>query len=139
MPSWSLALVGATCLHAGFQLTVTALVYPALARVEEARFARAHALHSRAIVPLVALVYGLVVVAGLGAVISRPTSLLAWAAGAASAVALGTTALRAAPLHGRLGWRGPKPALVRSLLRADRVRTTFALLAVVPAVALALG
>ena len=136
---WPVALVGATCLHAGFQLTVTLLVYPALARVGAAGFARAHDLHSRGIVPLVGLVYSLVVVAALGTVVTRPTSLLAWAAGAASAVALGTTAVRAAPLHGRLGQHGPEPALLRSLLRADRVRTVAAVLAVVPAVALALG
>jgi hypothetical protein len=106
--------------------------------VGRTEFARAHATHSRAIVPLVGLVYGLVVVSASGAVLSAPTSLLAWSAALASAVALATTAFRAAPLHGRLGRRGPETDLVRSLLRADRVRTVFAVLAVVPAVALAL-
>ncbi|GAB2571943.1 hypothetical protein [Microlunatus antarcticus] len=139
MPFWSVALVVATALHAGFQLTVTALVYPALARVDGPGFARAHDLHSRGIVPLVGLVYGVVVVSAVGAVVTHPTSFLAWAAALSSAVALATTAFRAAPLHGRLGRRGPEPDLVRALLRADRVRTTFAVLAVVPAVALALS
>ncbi|MGI3779150.1 MAG: hypothetical protein ACRYG2_00085 [Janthinobacterium lividum] len=138
MPFWPVALVVATSFHAGFQLTVTTLVYPALSRVAHSDFARAHTAHSRAIVPLVGLVYGLVVVSALGAVVSEPASFLAWTAACASGLALGTTAFRAAPLHGRLGQRGPEPGLVRSLLEADRVRTVLALLAVVPAVALAL-
>lgn len=134
MTSWSVALLVATSLHAGFQLTVTTLVYPALGRLRPADFAPGHAAHSRAIVPLVALVYGVVVVASLGAVVATPTSLSAWSSGAASAVALLVTALRAAPLHGRLGQRGAEPGLVRALVRADRVRTLFALLATAAAV-----
>jgi hypothetical protein len=138
VPFWSLALVVATALHAGFQLTVTTLVYPALARAARSDFARVHARHSRAVVPLVGLVYGAVVVAAAGAVLAAPTSLLTWSAALASAVALATTAFRAAPLHGRLGRRGPEPDLVRALLRADRVRTLAALLALGLAVASAL-
>ncbi len=141
MTSWAVLLVAATALHAGFQLTVATLTYPALARVARTArpdFARAHADHSRAIVPLVALVYAAVVVASLGAVLASPASVLAWSAGVASAGALLVTALRAAPLHGRLGRLGPEPDLVRSLLRADRVRTLFALLAAAAAVAHAL-
>ena len=139
MAFWAVVLVGATSLHAGFQLTVTTLVYPALGRVGPDGFARAHAAHSRAIVPLVGVVYGVVVVAALGAVVSAPGSSAAWAAGVASAGALLVTALRAAPLHGRLGRRGPEPDLLRALVRADRARTTFALLATVAAVAHALA
>jgi hypothetical protein len=138
MPFWSVALVAATALHAGFQLTVTTLAYPALARVARPDFARVHDAHSRAIVPLVALVYGLAVLASAGAVVSDPASFLAWATAGATGVALLVTALRAAPLHGRLGRLGPEPDLVRSLVRADRVRTLFALLAVVAALAHAL-
>lgn len=138
MASWSILLVASTGLHAGFQLTVTTLAYPALTRVARPDFARAHADHARAIVPLVALVYGAVVVASAGAVLATPASLLAWSAALASAVALLTTALRAAPLHGRLGRSGPEPDLLRALLRADRVRTLFALLAVAAAVVHAL-
>ena len=134
MAFWSVVLVAASSVHLGFQLTVTLLVYPALVRVAPDGFTRAHAAHSRAIVPLVAVVYGLVVVASLGAVVADHTSALAWAAGVASAAALLVTALRAAPLHGRLGRRGPEPELLRSLVRADRVRTAFALLAAVAAV-----
>ncbi|HEY0237916.1 MAG TPA: hypothetical protein VGC37_04665 [Friedmanniella sp.] len=139
MTFWAVVLVVATSVHAGFQLTVTALVYPALARVAPPDFARAHEVHSRAIVPLVALVYGAVVVAGVGAVATDPGSVLAWLAGVASAVALGVTAFRAAPLHRRLGRRGAEPALLCSLQRADRVRTLGAVLALVAAVAHALA
>jgi hypothetical protein len=131
--------VAATALHAGFQLTVTTLAYPALARVARPGFARAHADHSRAVVPLVALVYGAVVATSVGAVLTAPAAVLAWSAAATTGVALLVTALRAAPLHGRLGRIGPEPHLVRSLLRADRVRTLFALLAVAAAVGHALG
>jgi hypothetical protein len=131
-------LVAATALHAGFQLTVTALAYPALTRVARPDFALAHARHSRAIVPLVALVYGAVLVAVVGSLFGSPASLLVWSVAAASGAALLVTALRAAPLHGRLGRRGPEPDLVRALIRADRLRTLFALLAVAAALSYAL-
>ena len=39
---WVVALLAATAAHAGFQATVTLLVYPALARVAAADFASAH-------------------------------------------------------------------------------------------------
>jgi hypothetical protein len=84
-------------------------------------------------------VYGPVVATSVGAVLAAPTAVLAWSAAATTGVALLVTALRAAPLHGRLGRIGPEPHLVRSLLRADRVRTLFALLAVAAAVGHALG
>jgi hypothetical protein len=57
----------------------------------------------------------------------------AWLAALATAAALLATALRAAPLHGRLGRQGPEPDLLAALLRADRVRTAAALVAVVAA------
>ncbi|SEQ67476.1 hypothetical protein [Microlunatus flavus] len=136
---WAALLVAATALHAGFQLTVTALTYPALVEVEETRFARAHALHSRRIVPLVALVYGTVVVTCLGALVTAPGAVAVWVAAAASAVAVLVTALRAAPLHGRLGRHGPDAALLTALTRADRVRTAAALAALVAAVVHAAG
>lgn len=138
MSFWSVALLGATALHAGFQLTVTVLVYPALVRLAPADFARAHADHSRAIVPLVGLVYGAVLVTSVGAVVSAPASVLAWLVAGASGLALLVTAVRAAPLHGRLGLRGPEPDLLRALLGADRVRTLAALVAAALALAYAL-
>ncbi|GAB3653233.1 hypothetical protein GCM10027596_03400 [Nocardioides korecus] len=136
--SWRWSLLAATGLHAGFQVTVTTLVYPALARLPGSAWAREHDLHSRRIVPLVGLAYAVVLLTTLGALLADPTPLVFLSA-AGSAVTLGTTALRAAPLHGRLG-RGHDPALVRSLLAADRVRTAGAVVAVLAAAgAVALG
>jgi hypothetical protein len=133
VPSWSVVLVATTSLHAAFQLTVSVLVYPALVRVAAGAFARAHADHSRSIVPLVALVYSAALVGAGGAVCAAPTSVAAWLAALATGSALLATALRAAPLHGRLGRQGSEPDLLAALLRADRVRTAAALVAVVAA------
>lgn len=127
-------LLTATALHAGFQLTVTVLVYPTLVRVDPTAFAAAHAVHSRRITPLVALVYGAVVVASVVAVATDPASAATWTSAVASAAAILVTALRAAPLHGRLGREGPRPALLLGLVRADRVRTVAALVALAAAV-----
>lgn len=127
--------MSATSAHAAFQLTVSTLVYPALTRVPPLRFPRAHDAHSRAIVPLVVLVYGAVVVGVVGALVSDPTSRLAWLAALATAAAFLVTAVRAAPLHTQLGRRGPEPDLLVALVRADRVRTVAALLAAAAAVA----
>ncbi len=135
MGLWPVLLVAATALHAGFQLTVTLLAYPALAEVAADRFARAHAVHSRRIVPLVGLVYGVLALACLGALVSAPGSLAVWVAGGVSATAVLLTALRAAPLHGRLAREGPEPSLLTALVRADRVRTAAALVALGAAVA----
>ena len=127
------ALLAAAAAHAGFQLTVTALVYPALARVPPGRWAAAHAAHSRAITPLVVLVYGVLAVTGGWALLSGPDP-WTWAALAALAVAGLTTAFAAAPAHGRLA-AGHDPALIRRLLRADRIRAVAAVLAVTAAAA----
>lgn len=140
MSVWPALLVAATGLHAGFQLTVTSLAYPALAEVGRPLFAHAHERHSRRVVPLVGFVYGLLAVACLGALVTTPNSAAVWVAAAASATAVLVTALRAAPLHGRLGRDGPEPGLLSSLRRADRVRTAAGLVALAAAVvAAALG
>ncbi len=130
---WRWLLLAATCLHAGFQLTVTTLVYPALGRLRADVWSREHDLHSRRIVPLVVLTYAGVLVATAGALLADASPLVVLSA-AGSALALGTTAARAAPLHGRLG-RGHRPALVEALVRADRVRAAGAVVAVLGAVA----
>ncbi len=119
-------LLAAVALHAGFQVTVTALVYPALASTSDDGWAQAHARHSRRIAPLVALVYGAAVLACALAATADP-SLGIWVALAGTAVAILVTATIAAPLHGRLDRRDP--ALVARLLAADRVRCVFACLA----------
>ncbi|GAB3437758.1 hypothetical protein GCM10027517_09540 [Phycicoccus ginsengisoli] len=122
------ALLGAAGLHAGFQLTVTALVYPALARVHASGWTAAHDRHSRAITPLVGLVYLLLLTAGVWAMAALPLTAGLVTSALGAGLALGTTAVVAAPLHGRLGREGPAPALVRRLLVADRVRCASALL-----------
>ncbi len=95
-------LVAATALHAGFQLVVTALVYPAFAETPVGEWPARHAAHSRRITPVVGLVYGWLFVAVILAVTD---GLSAWrgVAVAASAVAVLATAFCAAPAHARLG------------------------------------
>lgn len=134
---WGVALLLATALHAGFQLTVSCLVYPALAAVSPAGWGPTHAAHSRRIIPLVGLVYGAVMVTAIGSLVSSVT-VANGLAGCASVVVFGVTAFVAAPLHGRLG-AGPDPDLLRRLLRVDRVRTVGALAALTAAVAAVLG
>ena len=124
------ALLAAAAVHAGFQLTVTALVYPALFRAPD--WEVAHAAHSRAITPLVVLVYGAVVAAATWVLVDGVSGPASWVALAGIAVFLAVTAFRAAPLHGRLA-AGRDPALVRSLRGADGVRSLAGLVALVGA------
>ena len=130
---WGVALVGATALHAGFQLTVSAVVYPALSELAPADWKRAHAAHSRRISSLVGLVYPAVATAAVGRLRAAPDG-PALLATACSAMAVALTAGVAAPLHGRLAG-GHDPVLVRRLLLADRGRSALALAALVAAVA----
>jgi Domain of unknown function (DUF1772) len=132
--SWEVALLAATGLHAGFQLTVTLVVYPALADVPETSWAAAHAAHSRRITPVVALVYAVALVSCGLAVARAPSgdAVGVWIAAGGTLGAVLTTALVAAPLHGRLARRDD--ALVTRLLTADRVRCAAALVAVAGAV-----
>lgn len=135
------AVVAASALHLGFQLTVTVVVYPALAHVEDAAWADAHGAHSRAIVPLVVLTYGALVLALGWALILDPVSPVSpWlvAAVAGASVSLLTTAVAAAPTHARLG-RGRDAVLVRRLLVLDRVRTIGAVVCVVGALGAAVS
>ena len=118
---WPALLLAVAGLHAGFQATVTLLVYPALAEVPPERWHDAHDRHSRRIVRLVAVVYVALLVTGVGAVAGHPSSVLLWVATLASAAAVLVTATAAAPLHGRLG-SGRDPALVARLLVVDRLR-----------------
>jgi hypothetical protein len=130
--SSDVALLTATAVHAGFQTTVTVLVYPALARVPAGQWAAAHRAHTRGITGLVALIYGGLAVTGGWALLTGPDG-WTWVALAATAVAVLVTAFVAAPAHGRLA-AGPGPALIRRLLRADRVRAAAAVLAVAAAI-----
>lgn len=116
------ALTAAAALHLGFQLTVTVLVYPALARIAPVTWTQTHDAHSRRIVPLVGLTYAVLVGTGVWALAAAPRSGALVLALAGAAIALLTTAFVAAPLHGRLGG-GHDPALLARLLWVDRVRT----------------
>ena len=118
----STALLVAACLHAGFQATVTLAVYPALADLPLEDWERGHDAHSRRITVLVAPLYGLLLATSAWSLISGPDA-ATWVALAGLAMAGGTTAAVAAPLHGRLGREGPRPALLRRLLVADYVRS----------------
>lgn len=130
-------MLAATTLHLGFQLTVTTVVYPALASVDSQRWVASHEAHGKAITPVVALTYGLLLVACAISLVTMPTALGAWLAASGAALAMGSTAFVAAPTHGKLT-AGPEPFLIRRLLMADRVRLLGALTAVGGAVAVAL-
>lgn len=132
-----MGLVAATALHAGFQLVVTVLVYPALAEVPSASWTRAHAAHSRRITPVVGVVYAGLIAAGTVAVLDDPSPAQLLAV-AASVVALAVTAAVAAPAHGRLG-EPRNPDVLRRLVRADRFRCVAALAAAAAAMAGALS
>lgn len=130
------AFLAAAAAHAGFQATVTAVVYPTLSRVRPAHWRQAHDRHTRAIRPLVVVVY--LALAATGAWwLASDWSWPALVAVALAALAVVVTALVAAPAHRRLVRRDEK--VLRRLLRADRVRTLVAVAAVAAAlVALAL-
>lgn len=136
MDGWQAALLAATALHAGFQLTVTWLVYPALVRVPASVWRVEHDRHSRRIVPLVGVVYVGALVACAGVLLTGPTC-AEWVAAASTATAIGTTALAAAPLHGRLTG-GPDPVVLKRLLRVDSVRAAAVVVAVAAALAASL-
>ena len=121
MSEWEPWLVATAALHLGFQLTVTAVVYPALADVSSDGWSRAHADHSRRISYVVAPAYLSLLGVGLWALVAGPISAGLVVAAVGAAISFLTTALVAAPTHGRLG-RGRTDALVRRLLVADRVR-----------------
>lgn len=134
--TWALLVVAAA--HAGFQVTVTVLVYPALASVGSDRWTPAHDRHSRRIAPLVVLLYGGFVVTGVWAAATEPLRTPLVAALALAAGTLLLTGAVAAPLHGRLGADGPRPELLDRLLRVDRARAVLAVLTLVAAAAVPL-
>ena len=128
-PAAEVWLVAVTALHAGFQLVVTGLVYPALAEVPADAWTTHHGRHTRRVARLVVPTYGVLVVTG-GLVLAGGASGWQVAALTAMTTALLTTALVAAPAHRRLG-SGRDGVVLRRLLRADRVRCAAALLAAV--------
>lgn len=139
MTLWLVALLVATSLHAGFQLTVTVVVYPALTAIPAAQWPKAHERHSHTITPLVVLVYGSVLLACGGALWSARTNPGVWLAGSATAAAFAVTAFRAAPLHSRLGRLGAQSELLDALRRSDLLRTVLAVAALVGALVASLA
>jgi hypothetical protein len=121
----------ASALHAGFQLTVSALVYPTLATRDAQVWAEHHARHTRGIAPVVVLVYGALVVTGAVLVADGPDA-AGWCALGGGAAALALTAVGAAPLHSRLTARDD--VLVRRLLVVDRWRCAAAVAGALAAV-----
>lgn len=119
-------LLGATWLHLGFQLTVSMVVYPELRRTPD--WEGAHPAETRAITPLVAVVYLALLASAAWVLVDGIPDAATVVALAGVAVSVGTTALVAAPLHGRLA-HGRDEALLRRLLVADRVRTAGAVVA----------
>lgn len=132
-----LVLLAATWAHLGFQVTVSSLVYPVLVSTSPEAWRRAHDRHSRVITPTVGAVYAALLL-GTVAALSTAAGPAVVAAAVGVALSLGTTALVAAPLHGRLATAGPTPERLRRLLVADRVRTAGAALAAVSATVAAL-
>jgi hypothetical protein len=130
------AFLVAAAAHAGFQVTVTALVYPTLARVPPERGEQAHRRHSRGIVPLVVLFYGALVVTSLPFA-TQHHGPAAWVGLCGAWGAMLVTATTAAPTHARL--TAPEPHLLRRLLVADRARAVLACVAVAGALVTALS
>jgi hypothetical protein len=128
-------LLTAVAVHAGFQVTVTALVYPALFRAPD--WDRAHAAHSRAITLIVGVVYAALVAAAAWVLLDGVTGPSTVVALAGVALSLAATALVAAPLHSRLS-RGRDARLLRRLRIADSARTVGALVALLGAALAAL-
>ena len=126
------AFLVAASAHAGFQVTVSTVVYPTLSHVRAAHWRQAHDRHSRAVLPLVAVAY--LALAGTSVWWLADD----WSALAVAAVVLGllpaaVTATVAAPLHRRLVKRDD--AVLSRLLGVDRLRTVLAAAAVAVALA----
>ena len=132
-------LLVVAAVHAGFQLTVDLVVYPALSDVAPERWVTAHRGHTRRITPLVALVYPALVVSVAWVAVLRPHHAGTWVAVAGAGLAVAATAVSAGPAHGRLATSdvSERTTLLRTLARADRVRTAGALVCLVGALVLA--
>ena len=126
------AFLAAASAHAGFQATVTLVVYPTLAHVRTAHWRQAHDRHTHDIRVLVAVAY--LLVAGTGVWwLADDFSTLPVVAVLLGLLPMALTAIVAAPLHRRLVKRD-EDALTR-LITVDRVRTFFAFAAVAVTIA----
>ena len=117
------AFLATASAHAGFQATVTLVVYPTLSHVRAAHWRQWHDRHNDALRPLVAVVY--VALAATGAWwLATDWSALAVVAVVLAGSSMAVTAVLAAPLHRRLV-RRDDAALTR-LLGVDKARTLLA-------------
>lgn len=138
-PTADVTLALAATLHLGFQATVTMLVYPALVRVGSQQpddWRIAHDRHSRAIVPLVAIVYVGLLAAGVRTLATGPGPLALLAIAGCWGAVLVTGAV-AAPTHERLS--ASDVTLLRRLVVADRWRCALAVLGALAALAALVG
>ncbi|MFC5380921.1 hypothetical protein [Aquipuribacter nitratireducens] len=139
---WVLALVVAAAAHAGLELVVHLVVYPALAggsAASPATALAAHEAHTRRMAVAVAPVYLALVVSAAGALATGPGPLTVVAAVLVVAV-LAVTAFLAVPCHDALR-RSRDPAerarLHRRLARTDLVRLLLAVALLVVSLGLA--
>ena len=117
------AFLAAASAHAGFQATVTLVVYPTLSHVRAAHWRQAHDRETQAVRPLVVVAY--LALAATGAWwLATDWSALAVVAVVLAALSMAITAVLAAPLHRRLV-RRDDAALTR-LLGVDKARTVLA-------------
>lgn len=122
--SAQIAFLVAAAVHAGSQLTVTELVYPALASVGEQDWSRAHVLHSNRILPLVGVIYIYLAGATIWLLAADPGG-WTWAGAMLAFLVAAVTAAGAAPLHGKL--TEPDQRLITQLLTVDRWRAVLAM------------
>jgi hypothetical protein len=120
------AFLAAASVQAGFQATVTLVVYPTLSHVRAAHWRQAHDRHTAAVLPLVAVGYLALAATGAWWLITDWTG-LSLVAVALAAASMAVT-LVAARLHRRLV-RRDEAALAR-LLSVDKARTVLAFAAV---------
>jgi O-antigen/teichoic acid export membrane protein len=126
------AFLAAASAHAGFQATVTTVVYPTLSHVRAAHWRQAHDRHTRELRPLVAVAYLAIAATGVWW-LADDWSILPVVAVVLALLAMGVTAVLAAPLHRRLVKRDD--GTVARLLAVDRWRTVLAFAAVAVTIA----
>lgn len=117
------AFLAAASAHAGFQATLTLVVYPTLSHVRSAHWRQAHDRHGHDVRPLVVGAYLAMVATGVWW-LATDWSTLAVVAVVLGLLAMAVTAALALPLHRRLVRRDDS-SLAR-LLAVDRWRTGFA-------------
>ncbi len=121
-------LLAASCLYAGFQLTVRLVVYPQMTAVPASAFADYERAHQHRITPLVGVLFAGLAVALLLALLDEGLPRAATVPAAALfAVVLAATAFGAVRQHTVLA-RGFDAAAHRRLLAWDTVRCTAAVL-----------